>query len=72
MGFPIVEGKFSFPATTTLKQRYRVLGNSINVKVVGELIKYLLTSKPGSAEKVEESMTEDKVDESKTEEKEEK
>ncbi|KAG0336896.1 tRNA (cytosine-5-)-methyltransferase, partial [Podila humilis] len=44
MGFPIVEGKFSFPDTTSLKQRYRVLGNSINVKVVGQLIQYLLAS----------------------------
>ena len=33
---------FSFPDELTLKQRYRVLGNSINVKVVAELIKYLL------------------------------
>ncbi|KAG0296283.1 tRNA (cytosine-5-)-methyltransferase [Linnemannia gamsii] len=72
MGFPIVEGKFSFPTTTTLKQRYRVLGNSINVKVVGELVKYLLTSKPGSDEKVEEAKAEEKVEEGKTEEKEEK
>ncbi|KAF9994722.1 tRNA (cytosine-5-)-methyltransferase [Entomortierella chlamydospora] len=45
MGFPITEGKFSFPATTSLKQRYRVLGNSINVEVVSQLIQYLLTSK---------------------------
>ncbi|KAK3822657.1 MAG: TRNA aspartic acid methyltransferase 1 [Benniella sp.] len=43
MGFPITEGRFSFPATTSLKQRYRVLGNSINVKVVSQLIRYLLT-----------------------------
>ncbi|KAK5810219.1 S-adenosyl-L-methionine-dependent methyltransferase [Linnemannia elongata] len=62
MGFPIVEGKFSFPKTTTLKQRYRVLGNSINVKVVGELIKYLLTSKPASDEK-EEPKVEEKTEE---------
>ncbi|KAG0044436.1 tRNA (cytosine-5-)-methyltransferase [Gryganskiella cystojenkinii] len=45
MGFPIEEGKFSFPKTTSLKQRYRVLGNSINVKVVSQLIRYLLASK---------------------------
>ncbi|KAF9114498.1 tRNA (cytosine-5-)-methyltransferase [Mortierella sp. AM989] len=44
MGFPIMEGKFSFPTTTSLKQRYRVLGNSINVEVVSQLIRYLLTS----------------------------
>ncbi|KAF9427293.1 tRNA (cytosine-5-)-methyltransferase [Podila epigama] len=52
MGFRIVEGKFSFPATTSLKQRYRVLGNSINVKVVSQLVRYLLTpssSNPVSA-----------------------
>ncbi|KAG0249348.1 tRNA (cytosine-5-)-methyltransferase [Mortierella polycephala] len=45
MGFPVKEGKFSFPQSTSLKQRYRVLGNSINVKVVARLIRYLLTSK---------------------------
>ncbi len=39
MGFP---KEFSFPDEITLKQRYRVLGNSINVRVVAELIKYLL------------------------------
>ena len=63
MGFPIIEGKFSFPKTTTLKQRYRVLGNSINVKVVGELIKYLLTSKPGSDEKEKDQKVEEKNEE---------
>ncbi|CAG8463206.1 283_t:CDS:2 [Funneliformis caledonium] len=40
MGFP---KEFSFPDEITLKQRYRVLGNSINVIVVSELIKYLLS-----------------------------
>ncbi|KAH8249067.1 hypothetical protein KR032_005609 [Drosophila birchii] len=40
MSFP---EEFDFPAETTNRQRYRLLGNSINVKVVGELIK-LLTS----------------------------
>ncbi|KAF8927188.1 tRNA (cytosine-5-)-methyltransferase [Haplosporangium gracile] len=69
MGFPIVEGKFSFPKTTTLKQRYRVLGNSINVKVVGELIKYLLTSKPDSVEEKTDSA--ENMEESKADEKEE-
>ncbi|GES79546.1 tRNA (cytosine(38)-C(5))-methyltransferase [Rhizophagus clarus] len=39
MGFP---NDFSFPDELTLKQRYRVLGNSLNVRVVAELIKYLL------------------------------
>lgn len=33
--------KFSFPPETTNKQRYRVLGNSINVATVGKLIKLL-------------------------------
>ncbi|CAG8813104.1 4524_t:CDS:2, partial [Cetraspora pellucida] len=35
MGFP---KEFLFPDEITLKQRYRVLGNSINVNVVSELI----------------------------------
>ncbi|PKC04672.1 S-adenosyl-L-methionine-dependent methyltransferase [Rhizophagus irregularis] len=39
MGFP---KDFSFPDEVTLKQRYRVLGNSLSVRVVAELIKYLL------------------------------
>ncbi|EDW04040.1 GH11576 [Drosophila grimshawi] len=34
---------FEFPAETTNRQKYRLLGNSINVRVVGELLK-LLTS----------------------------
>jgi tRNA (cytosine38-C5)-methyltransferase len=33
---------FSFPASTTIKQQYRLLGNSINVLVVSEVLKYLL------------------------------
>ncbi|KAF9564972.1 CorA metal ion transporter [Mortierella alpina] len=55
MGFPILEGKFSFPDTTSLKQRYRVLGNSINVKVVAKLIQYLLTSKPKEGQEAQEA-----------------
>lgn len=39
MGFP---ESFSFPESTTLKQRYRTLGNSINVRLVAELMEYLL------------------------------
>ncbi|KAJ8276924.1 hypothetical protein GJAV_G00069420 [Gymnothorax javanicus] len=35
MGFP---SDFSFPEKTTIKQRYRVLGNSLNVHVVARLI----------------------------------
>lgn len=38
MSFP---DKFTFPQETTNKQRYRVLGNSINVAVVGRLIEIL-------------------------------
>ncbi|KAF9356521.1 tRNA (cytosine-5-)-methyltransferase [Mortierella sp. NVP85] len=56
MGFPITEGKFSFPATTSLKQRYRVLGNSINVKVVSQLIQYLLTCSPKQSPSEEEKV----------------
>lgn len=38
MSFP---ESFDFPPATTNRQRYRLLGNSINVKVVGELIKLM-------------------------------
>ncbi|XP_017022153.1 tRNA (cytosine(38)-C(5))-methyltransferase isoform X1 [Drosophila kikkawai] len=38
MSFP---EEFDFPTETTNRQKYRLLGNSINVKVVGELIKLL-------------------------------
>ncbi|ORY91430.1 hypothetical protein BCR43DRAFT_499102 [Syncephalastrum racemosum] len=41
MGFPET---FRFPQATTLKQRYRTLGNSINVQIVGELMKFLMKS----------------------------
>ncbi|KAH8548625.1 S-adenosyl-L-methionine-dependent methyltransferase [Umbelopsis sp. PMI_123] len=39
MGFPTT---FGFPETMSLKQKYRTLGNSINVLVVAELMKYLI------------------------------
>ncbi|KAI7884131.1 S-adenosyl-L-methionine-dependent methyltransferase [Mucor mucedo] len=39
MGFP---PEFSFPETSTIKQRYRTLGNSISVKLVSELMRYLM------------------------------
>ncbi|KAM3578595.1 tRNA (cytosine-5-)-methyltransferase [Umbelopsis sp. WA50703] len=39
MGFP---ESFGFPETMSLKQKYRTLGNSINVLVVAELMKYLV------------------------------
>lgn len=40
MSFPV---KFTFPAETTNRQRYRLLGNSINVALVGKLVKLLCT-----------------------------
>ncbi|KAI8142892.1 S-adenosyl-L-methionine-dependent methyltransferase [Fennellomyces sp. T-0311] len=39
MGFP---KSFTFPESTTIKQRYRTLGNSINVRLVSELMMYLM------------------------------
>ncbi|XP_063705998.1 tRNA (cytosine(38)-C(5))-methyltransferase [Culicoides brevitarsis] len=39
MSFP--SDKFSFPDTVTNKQRYRLLGNSVNIKVVSHMIKCL-------------------------------
>ncbi|XP_061037532.1 tRNA (cytosine(38)-C(5))-methyltransferase isoform X1 [Eubalaena glacialis] len=38
LGFP---PEFGFPEKTTVKQRYRLLGNSLNVHVVAQLIKIL-------------------------------
>ncbi|KAI8972481.1 S-adenosyl-L-methionine-dependent methyltransferase [Pilobolus umbonatus] len=38
MGFP---QDFTFPETSTIKQKYRTLGNSVNVKLVSELMRYL-------------------------------
>ncbi|KAG0180308.1 tRNA (cytosine-5-)-methyltransferase [Apophysomyces sp. BC1021] len=38
MGFPET---FTFPDSSSQKQRYRTLGNSINVQLVAELMKYL-------------------------------
>ncbi|NXD11892.1 TRDMT methyltransferase, partial [Nothocercus nigrocapillus] len=38
-GFP---PEFGFPAKVTIKQRYRLLGNSLNVHVVAKLISFLL------------------------------
>ena len=39
MGFP---ESFTFPDTATIKQRYRTLGNSINVRLVAELMTYFM------------------------------
>lgn len=41
MSFPET---FSFPEHTTNRQKYRLLGNSINVSIVGELIKLMCSS----------------------------
>lgn len=41
MAFP---KEFSFPKSVSEKQRYKLLGNSINVAVVSELIKILINS----------------------------
>lgn len=38
------KGGFSFPTATTKRQRYRLLGNSINVYVVSELLRLLFAS----------------------------
>jgi len=38
LGFPPT---FAFPASTARKQRYRMLGNSLSVTVVAELLRYL-------------------------------
>jgi tRNA (cytosine38-C5)-methyltransferase len=40
--FPIDEGMFSFPDSVSIKQRWKLLGNSLNVKVVGTILKELL------------------------------
>ncbi|ORX55862.1 S-adenosyl-L-methionine-dependent methyltransferase [Piromyces finnis] len=42
MGFPET---MVFPEDSSLKQQYRLLGNSLNCKVVAALIKYLLSEK---------------------------
>jgi tRNA (cytosine38-C5)-methyltransferase len=34
---------FSFPEDYTLKQKYRLIGNSVNVKVIEFLLKLLLS-----------------------------
>ena len=39
LGFP---SEFSFPEHLTLKQKYKVLGNSLNVTVVSLLIHHLV------------------------------
>ena len=40
LGFP---SQFSFPSTVTLKQQYKVLGNSLNVSMVGLLLVSLIS-----------------------------
>ncbi|KAJ9080706.1 C-5 cytosine-specific DNA methylase [Entomophthora muscae] len=46
MGFPISDSNhhfLSFPNSTSLRQRYKLLGNSLNVMVVSKLLAYLLS-----------------------------
>jgi tRNA (cytosine38-C5)-methyltransferase len=40
--FPVNDG-FSFPDSVPLKQQWKVLGNSLNVLVVGTILKQLLS-----------------------------
>lgn len=40
--FPISQSLFSFPETVSLRQRYQLLGNSLSVAVVADLLSYLL------------------------------
>jgi len=50
MGFPET---FVFPESSSLKQQYRLLGNSLNCKVVAALIKYLLSEKENKEKNTE-------------------
>jgi tRNA (cytosine38-C5)-methyltransferase len=42
MKFMSFSPNFSFPNNLSVKSQYKLLGNSINVKVVNILLKYLL------------------------------
>ena len=44
MQFMCFVEKFSFPDKLSIKSRYKLLGNSVNVKVVSILLDYLLKS----------------------------
>ena len=37
-----VDKEFEWPAPTTRKTRYRLIGNSVNVEVVARLLRYLV------------------------------
>jgi len=50
MGFPET---LVFPESSTLKQQYKLLGNSLNCTVVSALIKYLLTEKENKEKNTE-------------------
>lgn len=39
--------KFCFPPQVTIPQQYRLLGNSLNVRVVSRILSYLLTTQLG-------------------------
>jgi hypothetical protein len=41
---------FTFPASVTRRQRYRLLGNSLSVEVVADLLRYLLGAPRSAAE----------------------
>lgn len=40
---PKCEVQFQWPATVTLKAKYRLIGNSVNIRVVTELLNYLFS-----------------------------
>lgn len=42
IGVSIAEESFNWPATTSNKTKYRLLGNSVNVTVVSVLIDYMM------------------------------
>ena len=43
--------EFSFPSSVTLRQRYALLGNSLSVAVVADLLKYLLEEPDDASQK---------------------
>lgn len=43
---PSLPHKFSFPPQVTIPQQYRLLGNSLNVRVVSLILRHLLASAP--------------------------
>jgi tRNA (cytosine38-C5)-methyltransferase len=41
LGRATAENKFRWPSNVTMKTKYRLIGNSVNVKVVTELLNFL-------------------------------